>query len=45
LIPIIEKFLPVTIFKMGATIPPIFMPGLGSHFENGKHLKKAELLL
>ena len=26
-------------------LPPIFMPFLGSHFENGKHLKKAELLL
>ena len=26
-------------------LPPICMPCLGSHFENGKHLKKAELLL
>jgi hypothetical protein len=26
-------------------LPPIFMPCFGSHFENGRHLENAELLL
>jgi hypothetical protein len=31
----IEKFLPVAIFKMAATIPQIFNIVRGGHFENG----------
>jgi hypothetical protein len=54
LIPDIEKFLLVAIFKMAATptmlnfYRPFFMPCFGSHFENGRHLENfenAELLL
>jgi hypothetical protein len=34
MIPDIEKFLPVAIFKMAATIPE-FVRYCGGHFENG----------